>query len=214
MLLPKEYLGSLCEIRSLSNNLMALARICNIRPRILEMVGYIDGQIPIMAYQMPVKIYTHNLRAGTCILGGIVYLSSSEMVRVENVELIQDHDRRGAVRVNAHVQALLYQVHPDNLDNQYNNLYTPCIDVEIMDISLSGLQITSHVLIGIGQKYYIDFTLLKRPLHFFIIVQRLVDGCGHKNICGCSFCDVTDRETDTLCRVLFDLQRQEKNRNQ
>ncbi|NLW79510.1 MAG: PilZ domain-containing protein [Ruminococcaceae bacterium] len=223
--LPQEYLGSLCEIKSLENELLAVGRIIKIDKEALELAGRDDERMPLLQYRAPVKVFAHHAKLDTRILVGTIYLSTENFVRVEGVRSLQNFERRGAFRVNSAVpgKLTLYLTAEEQADFDrrlvkasdeaaQGMVDNANLDVQVMDISLTGVRLRSSVPLVPGTRYMLDFAPLEQHLTFLLRVQRLVTMPNGETQYGCIFFDYTEKQLDTLCRDLFQLQRMEKSR--
>lgn len=222
--IPQEYIGSLCEVKSLNNDLLAVGRIIKIDNEALELTGN-DERMPLLQYRSPVKIFVHHSTLTTRILIGVVYLSTEKFARLEDVRPLQDFERRGAFRVNTNVtgrmtailndeeQAALDAVLARASDEEaLEILARQSLEVKLADISLTGLRLRSPVPLVPGARYLVEFTLLDALITVGLRVQRLIQMPNGETHYGCIFFDFSERQSDLLCRELFQLQRIEKNR--
>lgn len=222
---PQEYIGSLCEIKSLSNDLLAVGRIIKIDQSALELAANENERMPLLQYRMPVKLFVYNSKEGTRILVGIIYLSTENFVRAEEVKPLQDFERRGAFRVNTNVGGRLSVLLSDEEQARFDAalaaaspeeaermLDESAVEVKVLDISLTGVRLQSAVALNPGARYYIEFTLLDSPMSLCLRVQRLIKMPNGDTQYGCTFFDFSERQMDSLCKELFQLQRHEKNR--
>ncbi len=226
LVIPQEYAGSLCEIKSLTNDLLAVGRVIKIDHEALEIAGSDKDRIPLLQYRLPVKIFVINSKLDTQILVGITYLSTENFVRVEEVKPLQDFERRGAFRVYTSVPGRLYPLlseedqaaldaklaadEPQEEDVQLADAY---FEVKVMDVSLTGVRLQSAVPLQRGAKFFIEFVPLHSMMGFCLQVQRIIRPQDSGSIqYGCHFIDYSERQLDGLCRELFQMQRIEKNR--
>lgn len=223
--LPQEYIGSLCEIKSMSNDLLAVGRVIKIDREALEISGEDGERMPLLQYRTPVKLFVHHTRQPIRIQVGVVYLSTENFARIEEVKPLQDFERRGAFRVNTNViarlTALMDEAEQDSFDaalaaaspEQAEDMLARCeLEVRVMDISLTGIRLHADQVLTQGARFYIEFSLLDTSMSFCIRVQRLIKMPSGDTQYGCIFFDYSERQMDILCRELFQLQRYEKNR--
>lgn len=223
--LPRGYLSSLCEVKSLTNELLALGRVAKIDNDALEIAAGEDERMPLLQYRTPAKLFVHNSRLGSQVLVGITYLSTEVFARFEEVKPLQDFERRGAFRVNLLVPGHLYPLWSDAQQADFDKrvadaspedaqvlLDATHTEVKLLDISLTGLRLSSAKKLRVGDRYYIEFVALETPMHFGIQVQRIINTPTGAVQYGCTYVDFTERQLDLLCRDLFQLQRIEKNR--
>lgn len=223
--LPQEYAGSTCEVKSMENDLLAVGRVIKIDREALELAAKQGERLPLLQYRRPVKLFIHNQKHGTRILVATAYLSTDNFLRVEEVRPMQDFERRGAFRVNTSVAGYLTVLMSDDEqatfdaalmmatpDKQDEMMAKASFEVRVMDISLTGLRLQSAIPLAIGSRYIIEFTLLDATLNMCVKVQRHIETPGGEIQYGGIFFDASERQTDILCKELFQLQRLEKNR--
>lgn len=223
--LPQEYVGSLTEIKSLTNDLLAMGRVIKIDQEALEISGDEGERMPLLQYRTPVKLFVHNQKEATRIQVGVVYLSTENFVRIEEVKSLQDFERRGAFRVNTNVTAKLTAFMDDEQQARFDEALNAAspekaeemlarteIEVRIMDVSLTGIRLSADTVLAVGNRYFIEFYLLDVAMSFSIKVQRHIKMPSGDTQYGCIFFDYSERQMDILCRELFQLQRFEKNR--
>lgn len=223
--LPEEYIGSLCEIKSLANDLLAVGRIIKTDHEALEITATEGERLFLLEYRLPIKIFVHNSKLGSTVLVGITYLSTENFMRAEEVRPLQNFERRGAFRVNLNVTGTLTpllsekqqaeldlriaEASPEEAEQIEKELTT---EVRIADVSLTGARVISRQPLRLGAKYYLEFIPLNVPMEFCIEIQRHIRETNGEHHYGCSFFDFTEKQLDVLCKDLFQLQRLEKNR--
>lgn len=223
--IPQQYIGSMCEVKSMDNEFLSAGRIIKIDHDALEISAGEDGFMQLLQFNTPVKLFIHNSKLEEKILVGLTYLSTDNFLRVEDVRSLADFERRGAFRVNSGVPGTLFPIMTEEEREAFDErvkesppaqaealLEETFFDVRVADVSLTGVRLQSPVPLKLGDRYCLEFTPVKDEMVFFLFVQRLIpmpDGSIHF---GCSFFDVPERQLDALCRDLFQLQRFEKNR--
>ncbi len=223
--IPQEYVGSMCEIKSMSNDHLSVGRVIKIDHDALEISAGADGFMQLLQYRYPVKLFVHNSTYEDRILVGLTYLSTDNFLRVEEVQNLVDFERRGAFRVNARVVGKLFALMTEEEGAAFDKKLASLPPLEadlllaktkfeamVVDVSLTGVQLRSPHRLRVDEKYGIEFTLVKEALTFFIRVERLIQTPDGQEHYGCSFFDVSERQMDSLCRDLFQMQRLEKNR--
>lgn len=203
--LPEEYKDSICEIKNLRNDVVAVGRIFSIAESDLEFANPEDDKMPLLPYNMPVKIYIFNSRLGFKILAGTVFVSSQEFLRVSSIRALQDAERRGFFRLNAQVPTNIYKI----IDKEKGELDMTPMSVMLEDISLSGLRFSTETTMQIGEQVAVEVLLIKRKMLFYCQLVRQAPSRDRRNHYGCSFFNQTDRQLDDLCYDIFQLQRLE-----
>lgn len=223
--LPQEYAGSICEVKDLDNNQLTVGRIIKIDHEALEIAARDDDMMPLLSYRMAVKLYIHNPQHGTRIQVGTVYLSTDNFLRVEDVRPLESFERRGAFRVSISTSGTLTPLLTEEQQAQFDTelanaspqqaealLARSSFEVQIMDVSLSGMRLASHIPLTPGESYLIDFYLLDSEMTLCLRVQRLIMMPNGETQYGCVFFDISERQMDQMCKELFRLQRIERNR--
>ncbi len=222
--LPQEYVGSICELKSLDNRLIAVGRMIKIDHDALEIAAAEDEYMQLIQYRLPVKIHVHS-QHGNRVLVGITYLSTDRFTRLEEVKPLQDFERRGAFRVNSGVKGTLSPLISAAQQHAYDEKIASLspedakileektfYHVSVVDISLTGVRLSSPKPLRELEQFILTFQPVKAPMSLHIKVERLIRMPDDSLQYGCSFVDITDRQSDVLCRDLFTLQRLEKSR--
>lgn len=222
--LPQEYLASLCEIKTMTNELLAVGQIIKIDHKALEIAAKED-KMPLLQFRSVVKIAVHNSKSGSQILAGIVFLSTENFTRIEDVKPLNDFERRGAFRVNVDTPGRLYPVlddaEQDKLDAELAQmddaeaasiLDAMALEIKVLDISLTGVRIQPNVPLLKNSRYVLEFSPISVPMRFNVIVQRELKSRNDEQQFGCLFYGAKPRLIDKLCKDLFELQRIEKSR--
>lgn len=224
--LPQSYIGSLCEMKTLDNNLLAIGKLIKIDYDALEVAAPDpDDNLRLFEYRTPVKLFVHNSKQEPQILVGLAYLSTNQFARFEEVVPLQNFERRGAFRVNSASRGRIYPLmmpeeraafdkklnaaSPAEQEAILSKLYT---EVRIVDVSLTGTRLALETKLSSGQRFSLDFVPLDRPMTLNIIVVRIIKMPDDSLQYGCSYLDITEKQSDMLCKDLFQLQRLEKNR--
>lgn len=201
--LEERYKDSICEIKSMQNDLLSTGRIYSIGEDTIELIHPDEDKMPLLPYNTPVKISIFNARLGFKMLAGVVYISTDVFLRVSDVRMLQDFERRGFFRMNVKIPTRVYPIVEDNGEE------VQPMEVTLENISLSGVQISSEKTFALGDRFAMEIQLFKKKMMFHARVCRLAREDGRRQFYGCAFYDHTDRQTDDLCYDLFQLQRLE-----
>lgn len=223
--IPQEYIGSMCEVKSMENEFLSAGRIIKIDHDALEISAGSEGYMQLLKFKLPVKLFVYSSKLEDKILVGMVYLSTDNFLRVEEVGPLAAFERRGAFRVNSGVPAKLFTIMTEEEQEAFNKrvdeappdvaealMEKTIIDVRVVDISLTGVRVQSPIPLSVGDKYGIEFRPLNDDLIFLLHIQRIIKKLDGSVSYGCVFYDVPERQMDALCRDLFQMQRLEKNR--
>lgn len=206
--LDERYKNSICEVKGVRNELLTTGRINTITEDSMELIHPDDDKMPLLAYNTTVKIGVFNAKLGFRMLMGVVYISTSEFLRITNLKTLQEFERRGFFRMQVHIPTKIYQITDEG--GEPGGEPSPAIPVMLEDISLSGVQISIPDKMEIRDTFAIEVQLFKRRMMFNCRVARVArqmdDGRFYY---GCAFYDHTERQMDDLCYDLFQLQRLE-----
>lgn len=216
-LLPREYIGARCEIKSLANDLLAVGRIARMDGDALEVAARSGEKMPLLPYRSAAKLVITHLSNNPRILAGKVYLCTDKFARFEEVKPLQSYERRGAFRQNTSVEGQLTalpgpegQAAPEEtapFGKAGDAPDAPVFDVQLQDISLTGVRLRSAAPLQFDARYELHFTLFKTPISLELQLVRTIALPRGETQYGCAFCDYSQRKADILCGELFELQR-------
>lgn len=213
--LTDEYKNSVCEIKSMRNDLLTTGRIYSINEDDIEFVHPEDDKMPLLPYNTPVKIGVFNSRHGFRMLAGTVFISTDLFLRVSNMKTLQDFERRGFFRTSVKLESRAYPMATTKEGKETVQEEVRPYQIIIEDISLSGLQLSCSEELEIGDALAVEVQIFKKKMMFHCRIMRQAKESDAFHYYGCSFFDQTERQIDDLCYDLFQLQRMEirKRRN-
>ena len=204
-----EFIGAMCEIKSLSNDLLAVG--------IIGVMDELEGTLDVLPqegealmtlpYNNPVKLVTYLPKSGFRLLLGRVYLSSGAFLRLVDVGSEQTSERRQYFRLNVERKAELLV--PNTNENEEAQT-GEAIEVDIKDVSLGGIRILSKQVFEPKDQFSASFVLLERKIELMCEVCREIFMDSTKpgeHQYGCRFINVSERQLVRLCGDLFELQR-------
>lgn len=204
----EQVLGSLCEIKSESNDLLMVVRLESIDENDRSRFNFVNhnkgDKLPLLAYNTPVKILSFSGKDGFILLRGNVYISTADLLSLVEVHSAQGYERRRYFRLNTRTTANAILQNSDE-DEQ------PFV-VDLYDISLGGVRIGSRRELYKNDILLTSFTLMDRKLEFCCRVCReMPDKKLNPQIhqYGCEFVNFNNRQLDQLCSILFKIQRLE-----
>lgn len=206
--LSKDYEMSVCEVKTMDNDLLMSGYVGKITDEYLQLACYKE-KLPLLKFELPVKISIHNAKRGFKVVAGVVYISTDEVLRIVNVESLQDFERRAFFRVMVNMQARLMQL-PDEFDDIAVDQIEE-IPVAIENLSLSGLlfyPIDETKQFFIGDRYMIELPLPVGTLNFNIRIRRYEEREGKPKKYGCEFYNYTQKQSDRLCNYIFEIERE------
>lgn len=210
--LPTSYLASVCEIKSLDNELIATGTIQKITQEYVE-VSDKTGFMPIAPYGIPVKINVFNSKNGFRVLAGKVYTSSLRSIRIVEVITLLDCERRHffRVKVNMHTQVRLLKERPKgvNGEDETKENIEKSVAAEICNLSLGGILFTCKQDFQTGDGISVKLKIGHKAITFRGIVRRTVETEKGKLLYGCEFTDVSEPAANALCAYIFQCQREQ-----
>lgn len=211
--LSEKYEGSMCEIKTERNDLLLTGIIGVIDDDGIDIISADKEHLPLIPYQKAVKISVFNTKLGFRILMGVAYLSTDRFLRVVEVETLKEFERRTFFRVNLKISAMLQRLEGNKQDKSLpeDRVGEP-LEVSVENVSLSGLLFSAEVPFMMGDLFEMEFTIFKTPLVMKCRICRIEEVDETNERYGCQFVDYTQRQTDILCRDLFQLQRLEINK--
>lgn len=225
--LAQEYVGSRCDIKSMTNEFFTSADIIKIDKDALEFsVG--EGEVmALLKFRETVKIFVHNRNLPPQILTGVAYLSTVNFARIENIKPIEEFEKRGAFRVGTNVEGDMIRLMDEEEQEEFDIRLAEADEqtaekmqesikfkAKVIDISLTGMRISTQVKLEQNLRYYMEVELLEQPITVFLRVQRVIKTRKGEVQYGCVFFDFTERQKDRLCQILFKLQREERYRRE
>lgn len=215
--LSRRYEGSLCEIKSLTNEALACGYIYEISDQYIKLGNHND-MINILRYNSKVKLCVHNVKLGLKVLVGSVYVSTTQFMLISDAASLTDFEKRDFFRIRVSIKGHITLPAP--------NHDTPIhCDVEIFDMSLGGILLRSNVKFEVGDRFQIDLDLPAGVLNLQCAVRRVnpeeihelgdemdrdIDTGHTMNYqCGCQLLNCTSKEEDLLWKYILHLQREE-----
>ncbi|WP_180951017.1 flagellar brake protein [Marasmitruncus massiliensis] len=214
--LPTEYISSVCEIKTLSNELVATGTIRKITEEYIE-VSDKTGLMPIAAYGTEVKMNVFNSKSGFRVLAGKVYTSSLKSIRIMEVVSLLDLERRHFFRVEVNMSAYVVLLKKKNEEAEKEKTKeepdkqkeTPAAHVTIRNLSLGGTLFSSTENYESGDIISIRLKFDRNVFQFKGAVRRTGDTIHGQMLYGCEFMDVPKAAANALCAYIFQCQRQQ-----
>lgn len=213
MLLPKEYNKSICEVRSLTNTLLAtgIVRLVANSGDTLEIMSR-SGYLPMLPMSTRVNVVVHNSQAGPKVLTGEVYISSEDMMRLRNVTARAEHDPRRYYRQTIDHSAFL--LFPPGATDRAGAALAQRIPIRVKDISQCGLMFECENTFAVGDELQINMTLLHNELEVLhLIIRREVERPAGKKGYGCDIVDMSPRVEQRLTAFVMEEQQQSLRRS-
>ncbi|HEX3037510.1 MAG TPA: PilZ domain-containing protein [Oscillospiraceae bacterium] len=202
--LSEQYLGSPCEIKSLSNEVILTGLLNDISDDCLQITNAPE-KLPIIHCNTAVKLNIYNNALGFRVLVGTVYLSTAEFIRIVDVQTASDFEKRNFFRVKVNLQATAYLVHDDVQENTPVELFP----ITVSDLSLGGLAFKTDKDLQPDDHLVVKINIESQNMSLLCKLKRIIPSPDTNIGCGCEFIDNSGRQFDLLCRYIFDCQRQQ-----
>lgn len=207
---PKGYEMSVCEIKTMDNDLLLAGNISKVAEEYLQISSYSGERLPLLKFELPVKISIHNAKKGFKVIAGEVYISTDEILRIVNIENLQDFERRSFFRIQVQMAAKLIPL-PDDFDKNQTPFEAPEeIPVIVENLSLSGLLFLPKDRsrnFFMGDRYVVELDLPGGAINFNIKVCRYEQYTNKPKKFGCEFYGYTQKQSDRLCGYIFEVER-------
>lgn len=205
-LLPKEYDKAICEVRSLSNSLLAtgIIRLVSDSDDTLEVLSR-AGHLPMLSMGTRVNVVVHQSKAGLKVLTGEVYISGEDMMRLRNVTTRAEHDPRRYYRqVIDHSATLLF---PEGGEDHEGVALPERLPIRVKDISQCGMMFECENTFAVGDELQVSITLLHNELETLnLIIRREVPRPSGKKGYGCDIVDMSGRLEQRLTAFVMEEQ--------
>jgi hypothetical protein len=152
-LLPTDYITSVCEIKTMENELISTGTIAEISAEFIKIGKKVDPLVRVKTGKR-VKINVFNTKKGFRVMLGTVYTSAQDFMKIVEIVELADHDRRQFFRVNLELTAYVYE--KGDLETAKK------LPINIRDMSLSGLRIEMDPPPEIGDVIWIELNLSGR----------------------------------------------------
>jgi len=212
--ISKKYNNSPCEIKSLSNKLITSGLIDSITDEYIQ-ISSSHGYMLIIHCNTKVRIGIHNKSLGFKVVSSEVFLSTNNLLRVIDTTRATDVENRYFYRIREDISTAAYLVkdtkdeyedendiiQPDNKDVNFS--------VNIIDLSLGGLFISTSQNLQIGDRLIIRIPLFGSQIAFYLKIQRCQNlGIGIRGY-GCQFLNGSSHQFDMLSRYIIEKQQKE-----
>lgn len=198
----KEYEESVCEIKTMENQLIAIGKIKEVTEKYVRIYNK-NKELKIVQYGKLVKINIFNNQIGFRVIVGNVYTSTRSELNIVGVASLTNKERRNFFRVDMDLDAkLLFK------SRAYSNEE---IAIKVLDMSLSGLRFKTSQSFNVGSVVSVELDINKKKNLTFPckIVREIETGSDTEFQYGCEFTGKQQNDaSDTLCSFLFQKQRE------
>lgn len=205
--LDDRYIGSVCEIRSFTNELQSIGVINDISGDNIIIFPKKDS-LRVLNAKTKLKINIFNSKAGFTVLTCETVNSTRDMLKVNNAIKIIDHERRTGFRVEVDLTA---QVSPTG--DFYSDLEKGILtEVSIKNLSMHGIQMVSPNRFAPAQNVWIKFKMDNDTIETKAQIMRESEEIS---VGGATFYEygvmlIIDRSDydDKICSYIFKKQRE------
>ena len=208
----EQYVGSSCEVRSVTNEKLLLGRVHKIQFEdtiSIELRSRNKQNLFTLPYGIAVKLILKQ-DSSFFLLTGSVYISNDKFCVINNIDLQQNKEQRGFFRVRTRASG---QLAPVTSAKEETAEEAPAAIANLLDISLSGLKFNSSIFLEENGNIEIsELSLVSRepPFSFLCtIVARHDTEDGNNYIYRCTIDNLDSTSADRLCKAIFDLQRED-----
>lgn len=199
MTLTKDYISSICEIKTISNDIIATGTLTDITEEYIEITAKV-GKMPIVEYRTTVKVNIFNTRLGFRVLAGEVYTSGLRFIRLMNIISLVDFERRHFFRVDTNIRTRLFAM-GESED-------APGLEIRIENVSLCGVGLISPERLDPERLYHLRLRLVKKTCAMTLRIIREEEG-GEDFRYGCQIADIKQADEDLLCAFIFERQQKQ-----
>lgn len=152
--IPAEYEGSLCEIKTIENTFLTTARISSVSPD--KMKFQVKGKaVRSVRFGTRLKINIINSRLGFRVIEGKVFTYSFGTLTVTDIFSIVEKERRKSLRVDMNVGTKA------SFENSFTGK-TAFADITIKNMSVNGVKFTSRQHFDMGSTVLFSLDLKGR----------------------------------------------------
>ncbi len=202
--ISKDYLQSVCEIRTADNRLLGTGILETIAEETLQ-IHQSSDILPTLHCDTFVNIHVLNKTLPSKSLVGKVFLSAPELIRIADVQNLTDFERRNFFRLKINISTQAYMIQEDVPAGQATQLFP----VRVTDLSLSGCLIETKKKLEIGDRFVAALPITDVRISFNCEIRRKPKSEGRYSKYGCVFLENTNRQSDLLCKYIFEKQREQ-----
>lgn len=206
-MLSKEYSGSICEVTNMDNKLIVTGLI-RVTDEGVEIHNNGD-RMPVLNFGSQVKLSLHNPQLGMQVMVGEVYLSDPTFLRLVNLQVFAEYEKRRFFRLTIDHSADLIPVGKAGTERRGEK--TP---IRVKDISLCGLQFECEKPLALGGQYRIRIALQDNLLETLdFVIRRVLPRDNNKNRYGGEFLALSAHAEQRLCSYIFNQQQKQIRRS-
>lgn len=191
---PKAYKGSLCEIRSAQNTLIALGIVKEISGNIITISSKDEDFLP-MSTNYEIKINIINTKIGFLSFMARVYTSSRTEITISNIRLITNNERRENFRVDMNLRVMVH--YEQNLiGKRFGEA-----EITIKDMSMTGIRFDSAE--KFSRDTIISFEMDIGRRHPVSLEYKIIRYIGETRYASTFGCRIEGKPNKALVAFLF-----------
>lgn len=201
--IPGEYLSSVCEVKSMTNELVATGAVTEITPEYIQITDRANSMVSLR-FGTKVKISIFNSRLGFRVVEGKIYVSNHEFMRIVELTSLLEQEQRASFRVRTTIRGKVFQPGEPMVTGGG-------ISILIEDLSLGGALLRSSESFSRGERLTLQFTLEHLVLQLAGDIRRVKPQENGATEYGFAFDEIPEAQQDALCAYLFRRQREQLN---
>lgn len=204
-IIAKEYAESVCEIKSMSNILVAVGKVREVNEEYIKIYSG-KNELRVLNFHERIKINIFNAKLGFKVIEGTVFTSTPGELSISEVSVITEKERRNFFRVDMELDAVV-------MFKKRGPAHE--LAAKVLDMSLSGLRFKADHEFEIDDSVsvVVDLSANKRPggkLYTLPcqVVRVVEEDTRNELQYGCVFTGDQNEYSDALCSFLFKKQRE------
>lgn len=199
-MLDQTYLNTVCELRTLENELLTKGKIIKVDSTFIEFSNDF-GVDTITRYEKNVKVNIHHPINGLYVIEGVLYLPTMQFFRVVEFKTLSMKDQRNFFRVSTHLVATCSIV-------AKSGSVVRTYECTINDISLGGVFVKTDATLPVKQTVLIAFAVNGHRIEVSGTVVR-TRSIGYPQIgYGIMFENLSNKDANVVCQYLFSKQKE------
>ena len=198
--LSEGYIGSSCVVKAKNNDLLIMGTLHRIKTSFID-ISSTRNELPVISYNLFVKVEVYNARLGFRVLIGRVYISNQELIRIIDLNEATNDERREYFRISTRCDGIIFNLthqQPDGTIKEYQDF-----KVSLVDISLGGLMFRTKEVLGVGETFSIVIPAMKENMLYECTIRRSVEKPENYIGYGCEFSEMTNLQEDILYRYIL-----------
>ena len=107
--LSEGYIGSSCVVKAKNNDLLMMGTLHRIKTSFID-ISSTRNELPVISYNLFVKVEVYNARLGFRVLIGRVYISNQELIRIIDLNEATNDERREYFRISTRRDGIIFNL--------------------------------------------------------------------------------------------------------